>query len=235
MSSNKGQVAVVTGASRGIGKATADLLRRKSVTTIGISRSLADTGWTRRCDVRDERAVERIFAELVSTFGRIDILANCAGIASIGDPLGLPVEEWEAVLRTNLTGTYLCCRYALIPMRERHYGKIINVSSIAGRSYSRTASVAYTCSKYAVIGLTRHLAASFGKDGININCVCPSQTKTEMLISNVPQAELDRLATSVPLGRLAEPEEIAQTIFFLASDAASYINGAVIDVNGGQL
>lgn len=185
--------------------------------------------------MRDERAVERIFAELVSTFGRIDILANCAGIASIGDPLGLPVEEWEAVLRTNLTGTYLCCRYALIPMRERHYGKIINVSSIAGRSYSRTASVAYTCSKYAVIGLTRHLAASFGKDGININCVCPSQTKTEMLISNVPQAELDRLATSVPLGRLAEPEEIAQTIFFLASDAASYINGAVIDVNGGQL
>jgi 3-oxoacyl-[acyl-carrier protein] reductase len=228
-------VAVVTGASRGIGKATADLLREQGVMTFGISQHIENTDWTRQCDVRDEDSVSSAFRELVSTYGQIDILVNCAGVVSTKGPLDLSVQEWETVLGVNLIGTYLCCKHAILNMRSRQYGKIVNVSSIAGRSHSRTASVAYTCSKYGVIGVTRQLAATFGKEGININCVAPSQTMSEMLMANIPKEQLDALASSNPLGRLSEPREVAQTICFLTSDAASYINGAVIDVNGGQL
>lgn len=235
MSVDGKRLAVVTGASTGIGKVTAELLRSQGIATVGISRRLEDASWTRRCDVTDEKSVERVFQEILSTFGGIHILVNCAAIVSTAGLLDVSVQDWEIVLRTNLIGTYLCCKHAIIHMRGRRWGKIVNVSSIAGRSYSRTASVAYTCSKYGVIGLTRHLAATFGKDGININCVAPSQTLTETLLINVSKAQLEELASSNPLGRLADPKEVAQTICFLVSDAASYINGAVIDVNGGQL
>lgn len=233
MSSDAKRFAVVTGASRGIGKVTVELLRTNGIVTIGLSRKLEDSDRTRRCDVRDSDTVQRVFSEIVSTLGQIDILVNCAAVVSIGDPLQISAKEWEEVLHANLLGTYFCCKHAILHMRARRYGKIVNVASIAGRSYSRTASVAYTCSKYAVIGLTRHLAANFGKDGININCVAPSQTMTDTLIANVPKGEIDALAGANPMGRLATPEEVARSIVFLSSDAASYINGAVLDVNGG--
>ena len=235
MSSDGKRFAVVTGASGGIGKVTTEILRRHGINTIGISRRIEDTEWTRRCDVRDGDTVQQVFNEIVSTLGQIDILVNCAAVVSIGDPLQISAKEWEEVLQANLLGTYFCCKHAIVHMRPRRYGKIVNVASIAGRSYSRTASVAYTCSKYAVIGLTRHLAASFGKDGININCVAPSQTLSDTLIANISRSQLDALAASNPMGRLAGPEEVAKSIYFLASDAASYINGAVLDINGGQI
>ncbi len=235
MSSDGKRVAVVTGASSGIGKVTADLLSKQGITTIGLSRRVEDTHLTRRCDVRDEQLVRAVFGDIIAGFGHIDILINCAGIVSQSDPLAVPVEEWDAVLRTNLVGTYLCCKHAIPTMSAQRFGRIVNVSSIAGRSYSRTASIAYTCSKYAVVGLTRQLAASFGREGITINCVCPSQTKSEMLLTNVAPEQIDALVASIPVGRLAEPEEVAQVICFLASDAASYINGAAVDVNGGQI
>lgn len=233
--SDETRVAVVTGASRGIGRATVELFRREGVRAIGLARGFDDSESTRKCDVTDEREVASVFAELMSVYGRLDILVNCAAITSRTDPLSITVDEWEAIYRTNVIGTYLCTREAIRAMKPRKYGKVVNVSSIAGRSYSRTASAAYTCSKYAVIGLTRHLAAHFGSEGINVNCVCPAQTRTETLVANVPSAELDALATTIPLGRIAEPDEIAQAILFLASDAASYLNGAIVDINGGQL
>ena len=233
MSDEGKRVAVVTGASSGIGRAAAEILKEEGIVTIGISRSLNNTERSRRCDVRDEQTVQRIIGEIVSTFGRIDILVNCAAVVSKKEPLDIGADEWDEVLRTNLLGTYFCCKHAILYMRGRKYGKIVNVASIAGRLYSRTASLAYTCSKYAVIGLTRHLAATFGRDGININCVAPSQTLSETLVAHVPKAQMDALATANPLGRLASPEEVARSIVFLSSDAASYINGAVLDVNGG--
>lgn len=235
MSNDERTVAVVTGASRGIGRATAELLRCKGIHAVGVSRSCQDTDFTRRCDIRDGKQVDGIFHKLFSTFGRVDILVNCAAVVSKGGPLEVEADEWENVLRTNLIGTYMCCKYAIQYMRKRGYGRIVNVASIAGRSYSRTASIAYTSSKYGVVGLTRHLAAVFGREGININCVAPSQTLTETLIGNVAKEELEALASSNPLGRLATPEEVAKAICFLISEGASYINGAVIDVNGGQL
>ena len=233
MSGEGERFAVVTGASSGIGKITAEILIGNGIPTVSISRRLANSQWTRQCDIGHEPSVERVLNEIISTLGHIDVVINCAAVVSTEDPLEISVEKWEEVFRVNLLGSYFCCKYAIPHMRGRRYGKIVNVSSIAGRLYSRTASVAYTCSKYAVIGLTRHLAATFGRDGININCVAPSQTLSDTLMAHVPQAQLNVLAASNPLGRLASPEEVARSIIFLASDAASYINGAVLDVNGG--
>ncbi len=235
MSSPKVRVAVVTGASSGIGKATWELLRERGMTAVGISRTLPNRNGSYRCDIRNEASVNRAFRQIAKRFGRIDILVNCAGVASKKDPLSVSIQEWEQVLRTNLIGSYLCCREAIPFMRRRRYGRIVNISSIAGRSYSRSASVAYTSSKYALIGLTRQLAVAFGREGIRINCVCPSETKSEMLLKNVPARRLKTMASAHPLGRLAEPEEIARVISFLVSDDASYLNGSVIDVNGGLL
>ncbi len=187
-------VAIVTGASSGIGRATHERLTRQGVVSIGLSRRTADTERTRRCDIRDEADVSRVIGGIAESHGRIDILVNAAGVSSQGDPFGLGLDEWESVLRTNLIGSYFCCKHVMPAMRRRRFGRIVNVSSIAGRSFSRTASLPYTCSKYGVIGLTRQLAAAVGRDGIHVNCVCPSQTRTEMLIDSVPEDRLAALA-----------------------------------------
>jgi len=163
----------------------------------------------------------------------MDALVNCAGIASQTDPMKVTLQEWDRLLQTNLVGTYLCCKAALGAMQQQRHGRIVNVASRAARSYSHTSSVAYTCSKYGVIGLTRQLAANFAGKGITVNCVCPSETLSEMLKTCVPAARLRALGRAHPMGRLAEPREVAEVIGFLVSDAASYLNGAVIDVNGG--
>jgi len=236
MSHSEARVAVVTGASSGIGYATSELLRSQGLAVIGLARGLKDSQWTRSCDVRDEEKVEAVFHEIEIEFGHLDLLVNCAGITSlVSDPLSYSAKDWEEIFQTNLIGMYHCCKHALSKMVRHGYGRIVNVSSIAARSYSRTASLPYTCSKYGVIGLTRQLAENFGSQGITINCVCPSQTKTDMLIKNVKADILKERAACVPLGRLAEPEEIAQVIGFLVSDSALYVNGAVIDINGGQI
>lgn len=224
----------MTGASRGIGRATVSLFESRGLTTIGVARGLPDGDHTRSLDVGDDDSVKRLCDEIASSFGRLDILVNCAGVASSGDPLKLALADWESALRTNLIGTYFCCKHALPVMQRQGFGRIVNVASIAGRSFSRTASVAYTASKYGVVGLTRQLAATCGRDGVTVNCVAPSQTRTEMLAAASPE-QLAAIAAANPLGRLAEPQEVAEVIGFLVSDAASYVNGAVLDVNGGVL
>lgn len=228
------RVAVVTGASRGIGKAICGLFVEHGITAIGVSRSIEMSNTTRQCDIRNETAVKSLLAELVDTFGHIDILVNNAGIVTHKDILEIPLEDWENVMRTNLTGAFLCCKHILKYMKEQRYGKIINISSIAGHFRSSMASVAYTCSKYGLVGLTRQLVLHYAKYNININCVCPSQTWTSTLVENISQERIDALVSNIPAGRLAKPDDIAQVVYFLSTDAASYINGAVIDVNGGQ-
>lgn len=234
MSNSARRVAVVTGASGAIGRATVDWFARHDILAIGLSRRAATSATTRACDVRREDDVERVMADIDATFGRIDILVNAAGVVSLAAPLALSSEDWDEVLHTNLVGSYFCAKHALGPMRRGGFGRIVNVGSIAGRATSRTSSVAYTCSKYGVIGLTRQLAQSFGREGIRVNCVCPSQTESDML-AGVPAEAIAALGAANPVGRIAKPEEVAAAIGFLASDDASYVNGAILDVNGGQL
>jgi NAD(P)-dependent dehydrogenase (short-subunit alcohol dehydrogenase family) len=229
------RLAVVTGASSGIGKATAALLRRKGYRVVGVSRRLSDTSSTRRCDIRDELSVRRCFEGIESSLGPIDILVNSAGAAGAKNALDLTYTDWQDMLDVNLIGSYFCCKYALKGMIRRRYGKIVNISSQAGRSFSRTSSLAYTCSKYGVIGLTRQLAVEFAGKNISINCICPSQVDTEMLREVVPSAARKALAEQNPMKRLARPEEIAETIAFLVSDAVGYMNGAILDVHGAKL
>lgn len=233
--SDSPRVAVVTGASRGIGRAAAALLAERGAVVIGMSRHADNGARSRRVDVTDEASVLQAFSSVVDEFGRLDVLVNCAGVAGTAEPLGLTAADWDAVLRPNLVGSYLCCKHAIPAMQRHGFGRVVNLGSIAGRAFSKTGSIAYTASKYGVIGLTRQLAAQFGRDGITVNCVAPSQTRTEMLLEIATPTQLDAIAASNPTGRLGEPEDVAAAIAFLASDAAAYINGAVLDVNGGLL
>jgi NAD(P)-dependent dehydrogenase (short-subunit alcohol dehydrogenase family) len=137
-------------------------------------------------------------------------------------------------LNTNLKGAFFLCKHALHDMLARRYGKIVNVSSIAGRNRSIVASAAYTSSKYGLIGLTRQLAFHYASSNININCVCPSQTETPML-ARAPKEKIEALVATIPARRLGTPGEVAECVLFLCSDAVGYVNGAVLDVNGAQL
>lgn len=231
----KKRVSVVTGASRGIGKSVLNLLRKRGDIAISVSRKQNNSSLTRQCDVANEASVKRCFESIVKQYGRIDVLVNSAGIAATGKALELDYSHWQQILDVNLVGSYFCCKHALPVMVKQRHGKIINISSKAGRAYSVTASLAYTCSKYGVIGLTRQLAAEFASKNININCVCPSQVNTEMLKENVSHSVRKEMATRSPMGRFAEPEDVAELIAFLSSDATSYINGSIIDIHGAKI
>ncbi len=184
-------------------------------------------------DIRDEASVARGFAQVVQENGRLDLLVNNASIVSQSRIEDCPLQEWCDVIETNLTGTFLCCREAVRHFLRAGSGSIICISSIAGRGSSLTASEAYTCSKHAVIGLTKQLARRYASSKIRVNCVAPSQTLTAMLRGSLPPDRLSQIASANPMGRLAEPSEVAAAVAFLASPEASYINAAVIDVNGG--
>jgi len=142
-------------------------------------------------------------------------------------------EEWDEVLNTNLRSYFIFCREALNSMLPG--SKIVNISSIAGRNKSVCSGVHYTASKAGIIGLTRQLAHECGPMGINVNCVCPSQTMTEMLKKSMTELEMEELSRNIPLRRLATVEDVVRPILFLCSQDAAYINGACLDINGGQL
>jgi 3-oxoacyl-[acyl-carrier protein] reductase len=232
--SSKKRVALVTGASKGIGEAIFTLFNQKEIQAIGISRHIPLTETTLRCDVTKETEVRDLVDELVHSFGRIDILVNNAGIVSHKDIFEMSLDEWHDILDTNLTGAFLCSKYVLKYMIKNRYGKIINISSIAGRFRSQVASAAYTASKYGIIGLSRQLAFHYAKYNININVVSPSQTETSMLMDSISDQKLKEIVSHIPAERLARPKDVAEVVYFLSMDESSYINGAVIDVNGAQ-
>lgn len=229
-----GRTIAVTGGSRGIGAAVVRLARQQGAMVAVLDLDLTtDADCYVECDVTSKTAVHAAFAEIRRSIGPVDTLVNNAGIAPPGRLEELSEEQWDRTLSVDLTSIFRCVRAALPHLRARGGGSVVNVGSIAGRHRSFTASTAYAAAKGGVVALTRQLAHEFATEGIRVNCVCPGLVGTDIIRRNVTDEQRSALAAGIPLRRLAEPAEIATTICFLAMPAASYITGAVLDVNGG--
>jgi NAD(P)-dependent dehydrogenase (short-subunit alcohol dehydrogenase family) len=244
------KIAIVTGSAGGIGEATARALAQRGASVvIADQRAEAADATAKRLqaqgcsatavalDVGDEASVNAMVEKVLALWGRIDILVNNAGIESMRPFLELTLEEYERVMRVNTTGVWLCC-HAVIPVMLRQQGGcIVIVSSVAGqRGGGLLGTAAYATSKGATIALTKALAREFGKAGIRVNAVAPGLTMTDLVRRQLEKKEpgtLERVIGMTPLGRVAEPDEIAAVIAFLASDESSFVTGHVYNVDGG--
>ena len=245
----KDRVALVTGAGRGMGRATALVLASSGAFVVvndlgeGAAEKVAEEirarggdAMAHAADVSSEAEVERMIEATVERYGALHILVNNAGILRRTRPAEtIPLEEWELVMAVNVRGVFLCTKYALPIMKRQRYGKIVNISSSAGRSTSTFGGAHYTTSKAAVLGLTRHTARETAEYGINVNAVAPGNMDTEMVRELATPEDIDRALAGTPMGRMGSSEEEADLVAFLASDDASYITGATIDINGGEL
>jgi NAD(P)-dependent dehydrogenase (short-subunit alcohol dehydrogenase family) len=240
------QVAVVTGGAKGIGLAVSRALSATGAQVIALGRdpdALASLGGSIRgivCDVTDAAAVAEVFGEI----GAVDILVNNAGVSSSNPVSRITLAEWERQLRVNATGPFLCIQAVLTGMRQRDFGRVVTVASTAGHVGGPYVA-AYTASKHAVVGLTRSVAAEVAGSGVTANCVCPTFVRSEMTQRSVaeivartertPQDAEARLASSSPLGRLVEPDEVAAAVVYLTGDLASAVNGQSIILDGGGI
>lgn len=239
----KDRVALITGAGSGIGEATALRFSEE-----GASIFLADiqseriedlaqkirkkTGnvLSQRMDVRNRKEVEEVVQKTLNGFGRLDILINNAGLNIAAVVKKMSEQEWNQLIDINLKGTFLCAQAVLEPMSKQQYGRIVNTASIWTEGH--VGQAAYSAAKAGVIGLTKTLALEYAKYQITVNCISPGTVETPM-ISNLSRKMRDEFLKTIPLGRFANPQEIAHVHLFLSSDEASYITGAVIHVDGG--
>jgi NAD(P)-dependent dehydrogenase (short-subunit alcohol dehydrogenase family) len=251
----EGKTALVTGAGQGMGKAVAVKLftgganiivsdiNRSAIEAVvreleeiaSVSRGACGRVVAVAVDVRRPDEVNAFVQTAVDTFGTADILINNAGVLRPTAVEDITEDEWDLLMDVNAKGVFLCMQAVLPHMRKNNYGRIVNMSSSAGRSTSTLGGIHYTASKAAVLGLTRHCAREYGAHGITANAVCPGLIDTEMVQKEVSPERLQRYLGSFPIHRLGTPEEVADMVVFLASDRAAYITGATVDINGGDL
>jgi 3-oxoacyl-[acyl-carrier protein] reductase len=245
----EGKIAVVTGASRGIGRAIAVALGRagaKVVVNYAANEVAAGeavaavvaaggTAVAKRFDIADSAAVDAAFKEIVAAEGALHILVNNAGIAVNGLVLGGKDADWKRAIEVNLNGTYYCCRAALRAlMKAKDAGRIINITSITGEGGS-AGQAPYTAAKAGIIGLTKTLAKEYASRGITANAVSPGYIDTDMTASELPPARREELMKTIPLGRVGTPEDVAAAVAYLAGPGGGYVTGQVLRVNGGLL
>ena len=244
MFSLQDKVALVTGASQGIGRATTLALvvagakvavaarkEEKLVTLVGEIEAAGGTALAVPMDVADPAQVKTAFQQILTKFGKLDILVNNAAITRDTLALRMKLEDWDAVLRTNLTGAHLCMQQALGAMLKQRSGRIINITSVVARTGNAGQSN-YVASKAGLIGLTRAIAVEVASRSITVNAVAPGFIDTPMT-APLSQELKDKMKSMIPLGRFGSEADVAAAIVFLASDEAAYITGQVLDVNGG--
>jgi NAD(P)-dependent dehydrogenase (short-subunit alcohol dehydrogenase family) len=239
------RVAVITGAGRGIGLASARRLAAEGARIVAVDvdgetgKAAADEvgGVFVQADVTSEDDVIGVFDTAIATYGRIDVAFNNAGIAPSGDDsiLTTPADVWHHVQQVNLTSVYLCCKHVIPHMRRQGKGSVINTASFVAVMGAATSQISYTASKGGVLAMSRELGVQFARDGIRVNALCPGPVNTPLLrelFASDPERAARRLV-HVPMGRFAEPEEIAAAAAFLASDDASFITASTFLVDGG--
>lgn len=243
-------MAFITGGGTGIGRACAELFAKEGarVAVCGRRREPLDAAVREMakagaqamavaCDVTERASVEAALGEVVARFGRLNVVVNNAGAVLVATADETSDEEWERVLRTNVTGTFLVSRAALPALRKAGGGSIVNIGSILG-IVARKERAAYCAAKAGVAGLTRAMALDHAHEKIRVNCICPSIVETELGMESIrkasdPEAERRRRIEGIPLGRMGKPEDVAQMAVFLASDESAWITGAALPLDGG--
>jgi NAD(P)-dependent dehydrogenase (short-subunit alcohol dehydrogenase family) len=240
-----GRVALVTGAFRGFGLATAERLASRGASVAvhvrdperaeATAQRLGERGFAVSGDLGNPSDLQSIVDRTLDRFGHLDVLVNNAAVALSTRFEKITEEEWRRTFDVNVTAVFLLIRAALPAMKEQRYGRIVNLSSTAGKTVSTLGGAHYTASKAALLGLTRAAAKELGPYGITVNAICPGLFDTELTRENATPEQLEAIAKTFPIRRLGDAVEVADLICFLASEAAGYITGASLDINGGDL
>jgi 3-oxoacyl-[acyl-carrier protein] reductase len=224
----KGRTAVVTGGMQGIGAAIV-----KRLESSGAKVAVWDLDAPEKVDVSNHDSIQSALKSTLNRLGKIDILVNNAGIAGLNAPtVDYPVEEWERVMRVNLTSQFLCCRAVAPHMVKAKYGRIVNIASVAGKEGNPNA-VAYSASKAGVISLTKSLGKELAQTGVLVNCITPAAAKTA-IFEQMTKEHIAYMLSKIPMNRFVNVEEIAALAGWLASEDCSFSTGAVFDISGGR-